>query len=100
MKYTLAGKLEEMLLDLGIKYSAILKSSNLDLRVKYVEMGLGITTVTLTNSLEILKNRKLELVSLRKYVAPDYYVVIYRKDKILEPHIDFLIQQLEQDFSC
>jgi DNA-binding transcriptional LysR family regulator len=99
MKYTLTGKLEELFQDSGIKYHAILKSSNLDLRVKYVEMGLGITPITLTNSLEILKNREIELISLRKYIAPDYYVVIYRKDKILEPYIDFFIQQLEQDLS-
>jgi DNA-binding transcriptional LysR family regulator len=82
-EYSSRLELEERLRDLGVVYHVIMESSNVDLSSVYVEMGLGVAFATVVRDLPILKQRKLEFISLSHYFEPDYVSLVTRKNRDL-----------------
>ena len=82
-EYSSRLELEERLRDLGVVYHVIVESSNVDLSSVYVEMGLGVAFATVVRDLPILKQRKLEFISLSHYFEPDYVSLVTRKNRDL-----------------
>ncbi|MGO9567848.1 MAG: LysR family transcriptional regulator [Desulfomonilaceae bacterium] len=82
-EYASRLELEERLCNLGAGYHVIMESSNVDLSSAYVEMGLGVAFATVVRDLPILKQRKLEFISLGHYFEPDYVAIVARKNRDL-----------------
>ena len=74
---------EERLQGLGLSYRVVMESSNVDLSSLYVEMGLGVSFATIVQNLSILKQRKLEFITLGHYFDSDYLTIIARKSRTL-----------------
>ncbi len=82
-EYVSRLELEERLCNLGAGYHVIMESSNVDLSSVYVEIGLGVAFATVVRDLPILKQRKLEFISLSHYFVPDYVAIVARKNRDL-----------------
>lgn len=74
-------QVEDRLQRLGLSYRVIMESSNVDLSSLYVEAGLGISFATVVRDLPILRQRKLEFISLDHYFEPDYLALLARKGR-------------------
>lgn len=85
-EYASRLELEARLRDLGVGYHVLMESSNVDLSSVYVEMGLGVAFATVVRDLPVLKQRKLEFVSLSHYFGPDYISMVARKNRNLPPY--------------
>ena len=94
-----AGHLDihERLQSLGLSYTVVMESSNVDLSSVYVEMGLGVSFATIVKGLPILKKRKLEFLPLDHYFEPDYLVVIARKNRAPASYRKSFLELLLQD---
>lgn len=79
-------ELEKRLRDLGLDYRVMMESSNVDLSSVYVEMGLGVAFATVVSRLPILKQRKLEFISLSHHFQPDYVAVVARTNRDRPPY--------------
>ncbi len=77
---------EERLRMLGIDYTVVMESSNVELSSVYVEMGLGVSFATVVTDLPLLKHRRLKFISLSHYFQPDHVAVVARKTKTLASH--------------
>jgi DNA-binding transcriptional LysR family regulator len=75
--------LEKELARLGMNCRIIMESSNVELSSTYVEMGLGISFATVVRDLPVLRQRKLEFLSLEHYFQRDHICIVTRKDKKL-----------------
>jgi DNA-binding transcriptional LysR family regulator len=69
---------EEELRKLGIAYTVVMESSNVELSSVYVEMGLGVSFATVVPDLQLLKHRKLQFIPLTEYFEPDYVALVSR----------------------
>jgi DNA-binding transcriptional LysR family regulator len=79
-------ELEKRLSDLGLNCQIVMESSNVDLSSVYVEMGLGVAFATVMRELPVLRQRKLEFISLSHYFEPDYVAVVARKSVNVAPY--------------
>lgn len=86
--------LEKRLRELGVDFRVIMESSNVELSALYVEMGLGVSFATVVKELPVLTERKLEFIDLTDYFPPDHIAVIMRKDQVLSPYKNALLNVL------
>jgi len=75
--------LEENLQKLGLDYRIAMESSNVELSSLYVETGLGVSLATVVRDLPVLRQRKLEFLSLGHYFKPDHIALVMRKEKVI-----------------
>jgi DNA-binding transcriptional LysR family regulator len=80
-EYASRLELEKRLGNLGLHYHVIMESSNVDLSSVYVEMWLGVAFASVVKDLPILKQRKLEFISLGHYFEPDYVAIVARGNR-------------------
>jgi DNA-binding transcriptional LysR family regulator len=77
--HTGRARLDERLQKLGVDYRVVMESSNVELSMTYVEMGLGVSFAGVVSDLPSLKRYQLECVSLSHCFEPDYVAVVLRK---------------------
>jgi DNA-binding transcriptional LysR family regulator len=80
-EYASRLELEKRLRNLGLNYHVIMESSNVDLSSVYVEMGLGVAFASVAKDLPILRQRKLEFISLSQYFEPDHVAILARRNR-------------------
>ncbi len=81
--YGARGPLVDQLRKRGLHHHILLESSNVELSALYVEMGLGISFVTISRGLKHLEDRNLAFISLSRYFPPDYLAVVMRRNKFM-----------------
>lgn len=82
---------EKQMAKLGLEYRIIMESSNVELSSTYVEMGLGVSFATIQKDLPILKQKKLEFISMDHYFKADYLTVVIRKGREFVPYKQALL---------
>jgi DNA-binding transcriptional LysR family regulator len=83
MRYTCRRMLEKRFQKLGLDYTIVMESSNVELSSLYVEMGLGISFATVVRDLPALQQRKLAFLPIEHLFKPDYIAAVMRRDKVL-----------------
>ncbi len=88
-------ELENLFMENNLDYNMVMESSNVELNLTYVEMGLGISFATVVRNLPALNRTASRFISLSEYFEPEFLSVVYRKDKELMKHqqifLDILI---------
>ncbi len=74
-------KIEELFREQGLKYFAIMESSNVELSALYVEKGIGVSFASIVKGLSAFRKRKLGYSSLGHLVPADHICVVTRTDK-------------------
>jgi DNA-binding transcriptional LysR family regulator len=75
--------LEEEFQKIGLNYSIIMESSNIELSSVYVELGLGVSLGTIIRDLPQLRQRKLEFLSLNHLFGTDHIALVMRRGKAM-----------------
>lgn len=86
------NRLEELFRERNLKYFVIMESSNIELSSLYVEMGLGISFASVVTGLRVLKNKKLEYISLSQYLMPEYICIATRRDKKMSTYQEAFLE--------
>lgn len=85
-EYGARRKLESLFKEEKLAYKVVMESSNVELSSVYVEIGLGISFATVVRNMPILKQRRLQFLSLDHYFPPEYLVAVQRRDHTLAPY--------------
>ena len=79
------ARLEELFRQSRVEYRMVMESSNVELSSVYVEMGLGISFVTLAAGLPPPDRPDLAFIPLDHYFEPGYIAVVMRRNRELTP---------------
>lgn len=86
--------LEEQLRRIGVEYRIVMESSNIELSSVYVELGLGVSLGTIVRDLPLLRQRKLEFLSLEHLFGLDYIALVMKPGKAMASYKKAFIDQL------
>jgi DNA-binding transcriptional LysR family regulator len=92
------SEIERLFHDKDLTYHMVMESSNVELNLTYVELGMGISFATVVRSLPALDRPGSRFISLNKYFEPEYLAVVFRKDKQLQMHQQIFLNVLTGDF--
>jgi DNA-binding transcriptional LysR family regulator len=88
---------EQRFRQLGLPFSLIMESSNVELSSLYVEMGLGVSFATVIKDLPVLRRRRLRFLSLDHYFQSDHLTVALKRGRTMLPYKSAFLSLLLKD---